>query len=68
MSPERFAEVHSQGAGVGVGIRGTRERVRQARGELTVDSNALGTTIPAIFAAAAPAADEPGPNSRHSAA
>ncbi len=68
MSPERFAEVQSQGAGVGVGIRGMRERVRQAHGELTVDSNALGTTITAIFPATRPAAKEQGPLSRHSVA
>ena len=66
MSPERFAEVQSQGAGVGVGIRGMRERVRQAHGELTVDSNALGTTITAVFPATTPAANEQGPISRHS--
>ncbi|MGA7919623.1 MAG: PAS domain S-box protein [Candidatus Acidiferrales bacterium] len=51
MSPERFAEVQSQSVGAGVGIRGMRERVRQAHGELTVDSNALVTTITAIFQA-----------------
>ena len=67
MSPERFAEVQSQGAGVGVGIRGMRERVRQAHGELTVDSNALGTTITAIFPDKRPAAAEQGAVSRHSA-
>jgi PAS domain S-box-containing protein len=68
MSPERFAEVQSHGAGVGVGIRGMRERVRQAHGELTVDSNALGTTITAIFPAKKPAAQEQGPASRRSVA
>ncbi len=68
MSPERFAEVQSQGAGVGVGIRGMRERVRQAHGELNVDSNALGTTITAIFPAETAAAKEEGPVSRHSVA
>jgi PAS domain S-box-containing protein len=68
MSPERFAEVQSQGAGVGVGIRGMRERVRQAHGELTVDSNALGTTITATFPATKPAAKEHDTISRHSAA
>jgi signal transduction histidine kinase len=68
MSPERFAEVQSQGAGVGVGIRGMRERVRQAHGELTVDSNALGTTITAIFPATSPAAKDQDPISRHSVA
>jgi PAS domain S-box-containing protein len=68
MSPERFAEVQSDGAGVGVGIRGMRERVRQARGELTVDSNALGTTITAIFPAQRPAEKEQALISRHSVA
>jgi PAS domain S-box-containing protein len=47
MSKERFAEVHSQV--VGVGLRGMKERVRQSHGELTIDSNALGTKIIAIF-------------------
>jgi PAS domain S-box-containing protein len=68
MSAERFAEVQSQGAGVGVGIRGMRERVRQAHGELIVDSNALGTTITAVFPAKKPAAEEQAPISRHSVA
>jgi PAS domain S-box-containing protein len=49
MSPERFAEVQSQGTGVG--IRGMRERVRQVHGELTIESNALGTRILATFPA-----------------
>ena len=61
MSPERFAEVESQGVGVGVGIRGMRERVRQSHGELTIHSNALGTTITAIFPLNTPAAKEPVP-------
>ena len=68
MSPERFAEVQSQGLGVGVGIRGMRERVRQSQGELIVDSNALGTKITAIFPAKRPAVKEQGPISRHSVA
>jgi two-component system sensor histidine kinase UhpB len=63
ISQERLAEIQSQG--VGVGIRGMRERVRQSHGELTVDSNALGTKITAIFPAGAPAAKEPGTLSRH---
>src|ERR1700675_3741556 len=63
ISQERLAEIQSQG--VGVGIRGMRERVRQSHGELTVDSNALGTKITAIFPAATPAAKEPGTLSRH---
>jgi PAS domain S-box-containing protein len=63
MSQERLAEVQSQG--VGLGIRGMRERVRQSRGELTIDSNALGTKITAIFPVKTPAAMEPGTISRH---
>jgi len=66
MSPERLAEIQSQG--VGVGIRGMRERVRQAQGELTVDSNALGTKITAVFLVKKPAAKEQSTISRHSAA
>ena len=54
MSQERFAEVQSQGSGVG--IRGMRERVRQARGELTIESSALGTKIFATFPAKTPSA------------
>jgi PAS domain S-box-containing protein len=53
ISKERLAEVQSRG--VGVGIRGMTERVRQSHGELTVDSNALGTKITAIFPAKAAA-------------
>jgi two-component system, NarL family, sensor kinase len=53
MSQERFAEIQSRG--IGVGIRGMRERVRQVRGELTIESNALGTKIFATF----PANDPP---------
>jgi PAS domain S-box-containing protein len=63
ISQERLAEIQSKGAGVG--IRGMRERVRQSHGELTVDSNALGTKITATFAAEAPAAKEPTRLSRH---
>jgi PAS domain S-box-containing protein len=63
ISQERLAEVQSQG--VGVGIRGMRERVRHSHGELLVDSNALGTKITAIFPADAPGAKEPGTLSRH---
>ena len=54
MSQGRFAEVQSQGAGVG--IRGMRERVRQVHGELTIESNALGTKIFATFPAKTPSA------------
>jgi PAS domain S-box-containing protein len=66
MSQERLAEIQSQG--VGVGIRGMRERVRQSHGELTIDSNSLGTKITAIFPAKTPAAKEQGTVSRHSVA
>ena len=63
MSQERLAEVESQG--VGLGIRGMRERVRQSHGELTVDSNALGTKITAIFPAKTPAGKEQSMIARH---
>jgi signal transduction histidine kinase len=66
ISQERLAEIQSRG--VGVGIRGMRERVRQFHGELTIDSNALGTKITAVFPATTPAAKEPVPISRHSVA
>jgi PAS domain S-box-containing protein len=66
MSQERFAEVQSQG--VGVGIRGMRERVRQSHGEFTIDSNALGTKVTAIFPAKTAAATESGTISRHGVA
>jgi two-component system, NarL family, sensor kinase len=49
MSQERFAEVQSRATGVG--IRGMRERVRQVNGELTIESNALGTKVSATFPA-----------------
>ena len=49
MSQDRLAEIQSKGSGVG--IRGMRERVRQFQGVLTVESNALGTTISATFLA-----------------
>jgi signal transduction histidine kinase len=37
-----------------------RERMRQVQGELTIESNALGTKISAIFPAKISAAKEPG--------
>jgi len=43
MSPERLAEIQSEGTGVG--IRGMRERVRHFRGDLVIESNGSGTTI-----------------------
>ena len=66
ISPERLAEVQSRGVGVGIG--GMRERVRQCHGELTVDSNALGTKVTAIFPVIASALTEKGATSRHGAA
>jgi PAS domain S-box-containing protein len=47
ISQERLAQIQFQG--IGLGIRGMRERVRQSHGELTIDSNALGTKITATF-------------------
>jgi signal transduction histidine kinase len=43
MSPERLAEIQSQGTGVG--IRGMRERVRHFRGDLVIESNSSGTKV-----------------------
>ncbi len=43
MSPERLAEIQSQGTGVG--ISGMRERVRHFRGELVIESNGSGTRV-----------------------
>jgi signal transduction histidine kinase len=65
MSRERFEEVQAQA--VGVGIRGMKERVRQCHGELTIDSNALGTKITAIFPVGTPAVKELGMTARRGA-
>jgi PAS domain S-box-containing protein len=43
MSPERLAEIQSQGTGVG--ISGMRERVRHFRGDLVIESNGFGTKV-----------------------
>jgi PAS domain S-box-containing protein len=66
ISTERLAEIQSHG--VGVGITGMRERVRQSHGELTIDSDPLGTKITAIFPAKTPAMIEQGTISRHGVA
>ena len=66
ISRERLAEIQSQG--VGVGIRGMRERVRQCHGELTIDSNALGTKISAVFPAKTLAGKDSGSISRYGVA
>lgn len=47
MSPERLAEIQSQGTGVG--IRGMRERVRHFRGDLVIESNGSGTRVRATL-------------------
>jgi len=52
MSPERLAEIQSQGTGVG--IRGMRERVRHFRGELVIESNGSGTKVYATLPLKAP--------------
>ncbi len=65
MSQDRFAEVQAQA--VGLGIRGMKERVRQSRGELTIDSNALGTKVSAIFPVSAPESREKKKTAGHGA-
>jgi PAS domain S-box-containing protein len=46
---EKLAEIQLHGGGVG--IRGMRERLRQFNGELTIDSNTLGTKVRATLLA-----------------
>jgi len=41
ISPDRLAEIQS--GTVGVGIMGMRERLRQFRGEMTIESDSSGT-------------------------
>ena len=43
ISPEKLAEIQSKGSGVG--IRGMRERLRQFKGDMIIDSNSGGTTV-----------------------
>jgi two-component system, NarL family, sensor kinase len=43
ISPERLSEIRAHGAGVG--IRGIRERIRQFRGEMKIESNGSGTSV-----------------------
>jgi len=52
MSQEQLEAIQTQG--VGLGIRGMRERVRQSRGKMTLESNPLGTKITAVFPAQTP--------------
>ncbi len=47
MSPEKLIEIQSQGSGVG--IRGMRERLRQFKGELIIESSTAGTRISATI-------------------
>ena len=43
ISPERLGEIREHGSGVG--IRGTRERVRQFQGDMQIESSNSGTTV-----------------------
>jgi PAS domain S-box-containing protein len=47
ISPEKLAEIQSQGSGVG--IAGMRERVRQLEGDMSIQSNGSGTKICVTF-------------------
>ena len=53
---DKLAEVQSQGAGLG--LRGMRERIRQFRGEMKIDSNDQGTGISIAFPLPAPERSE----------
>lgn len=66
MSPERLAEVQSQG--VGVGLRGMRERVRQLHGEFSIESNSLGTKTSAVLPAKTPLTNESSATQRRAVA
>jgi signal transduction histidine kinase len=56
MTPEKLAEIRSQGSGVG--ISGMRERLRHFSGELIVESNGTGTRIIATLPSKALPAEE----------
>jgi two-component system NarL family sensor kinase len=43
MSPARLAEIQSHGSGVG--IRGIRERLRQFKGQMDIESDSSGTRV-----------------------
>lgn len=47
ISPEKLAQIQSQGSGVG--ISGMRERLRHFNGDLLIESNGTGTTMTAIL-------------------
>jgi Histidine kinase-, DNA gyrase B-, and HSP90-like ATPase len=56
MSPERLAAIQSHGTGVG--IRGMRERVRQFKGEMSIESDGSGTRIFVTFPLTASPAEQ----------
>ena len=58
MSPGRLAEIQSHGSGVG--IRGMRERVRQFKGQMSIESDGSGTRIFVTFPLSAPLAPPAG--------
>jgi len=47
ISPQRLAEIRTQGSGVGVG--GIRERLRRFHGEMKIESNGSGTVVSATI-------------------
>ena len=47
ISPQRLAEIQTQGSGVGIG--GIRERLRRFHGEMQIESNGLGTVVSATM-------------------
>jgi two-component system NarL family sensor kinase len=50
MPPEKLREIQAHGSGVG--IRGMRERIRQLKGHLQIDSSSRGTKVSVTFPAA----------------
>src|SRR5215468_12148200 len=55
ISPERLVEIQTRASGVG--IQGMRERVRQYHGEMTIESNGVGTRIFVVLPVPSSAAD-----------
>jgi signal transduction histidine kinase len=47
ISPQRLAEIRTQGSGVGIG--GMRERLRRFRGAMKIESNGSGTVVSATI-------------------
>jgi PAS domain S-box-containing protein len=56
ISPESLAEIQSRG--VGIGIRGMRERVRQFNGDMKIESSRAGTNVSFTFPLGTEAAAE----------